>query len=118
MGVKGENRGRMIEMINGSLVTSEASHLSLLYQKIDRESKKYSPLFDQLIKSCEKFKSNVKSVSSSLSDVLAVLDSLSKACRSDGSSGLTGDVGDFLSQMVRNQSDVVESLDMFDDFLI
>ena len=97
---------RMIEIIKGSPVTQEALHFKHLHQKIDRESEvsqylhctacsltilftkqAFSPLLHQLLKSCEKFKSSLNLVSSSLSDVLEVLVSLSKECRNEGSSG-------------------------------
>ena len=94
----------------------------------------YSPLLDQLLKSCEKFKSNLRVLSLSLTEILVVLERLSKACLKEGSSGdlwiedsvqfvtddlclgLTLDIGDFLSGMTLKQFELVESLvDIFDE---
>jgi len=106
---------KMIEIINGNPTTLETVNLALLCQKIDKESKKYSPLLYQLMKCCERFKSNMALMSSSLSDVLAVMTSLSNTCTSGGSSGLTLDIGKFLSEEVIKQSEVLESLEIFDE---
>merc|ERR1711953_871428 len=106
---------KMIEIINGNPTTLETVNLALLCQKIDKESKKYSPLLYQLMKCCERFKSNMALMSSSLSDVLAVMTSLSNTCTSGGSSGLTLDIGKFLSEEVIKQSELLESLEIFDE---
>merc|ERR1711953_1234396 len=106
---------KMIEIINGNPTTLETVNLALLCQKIDKESKKYSPLLYQMMKCCERFKSNMALMSSSLSDVLAVMTSLSNTCTSGGSSGLTLDIGKFLSEEVIKQSELLESLAIFDE---
>jgi len=116
MGVRTENtdRDKMIEIVDGSPSTAESSRLSRLYQKINKESKTRSPLYEQLLKSCEKFKSNLQVLSFSLNELLTVLESFSRICLSEGSTGLTQDIGHFLSEVVRKQGQTVESLDIFD----
>lgn len=105
----------MIEIVDGIPLTRETSSLANLYHKLMKESKTYSPLLDQLLKSCEKFKSNLRVLSLSLTEILVVLERLSKACLKEGSSGLTLDIGDFLSGMTLKQFELVESLDIFDE---
>jgi len=110
----GKTVAKMIEIINGSPTTLETLNLALLGQKIENESKKYSPLLHKLLKCCERFQSSVSLLSSSLSDVLRVMTSLSNICLTEGSSGLTLDIGNFLSEDVIKQSDVLDSLGIFD----